>query len=356
MFYFVFIICLITILLMWLKKYKAAKILAIILLFSFAIIMSLSKDLGIDYSTYKYNYDINYYYMTFSPKEFIWSILFIVSKFFNLDFVFLMMIVKLLTVSFFYLGLKNLKLNDFSMAVAIICYILIPSITFLNIVRQGLAISIFFYAFSFINKGNLNKYTLWSLVAFFIHSSILIVFLIVLSFYYFNLKKYKLLRFRYLIIIELSVFIFVILLILFKDFFGELFTYFLSIFAYNYDLQLNQLSLNDLFAPIVISNSILITFVIYTEMKDNCLSITQLLCFFGILLNIASITSYLFDRVGILFSSFNPYLISILANDSDTNIIKNNLIYLVLAFYCVCYILNVFINGEANNLQYIFYF
>ncbi|NCC70368.1 EpsG family protein [bacterium] len=354
MFSIIFALSLYVILLIVLGKYEKAKKNSILLLFLFAVIMSFSKDLGRDYNSYFYNYEINYYSMIFSIKECIWSLLFIVSKFFTLDFIYLMLFIKIMTVTFFYYGLKNLKLNDLSFTIAIICFIYVPAITFLNIVRQGLAITIFFYAYSFLHLKKRKKYILWSIVAFFIHSSIVIIFFVNLLI---NLKKTRIniMKFKYMLIILLFTLIFISVISLYDNDIIEILN-FLNLSDY-IDLSQLEISIKNLFSPIVIANSLLIMYFIYDETKtNNKTKDVHTICFIGMILNIFSTISYIFDRVGILFSFYNPYMFSLIANESYISNSKKHSVYMILIFYCVNFVLNVFVYGEANHLIYNFYF
>lgn len=356
MFGIIFVISLFIILLLYLNKFSLAKKTSIFLLFLFAFLMSFGKNLGRDYGTYLYNYEINYYSMFFSLKELLWSFLFIVFKTFKIDFFFLMFFIKITTVYFYYLGLKNLKLNDISMTIAILLYIFVPAITFLNIVRQGLALSIYFYAYSFIRKLDLKKFVLWSLISFNIHFSILYIFLVTSGLYFFKGYKKKL-EFKYLFYLLCFVFCGIIALILINSvydisFFNQLFNNYTTVFNDN-------LSIKNLFSPIVIGNALINMVLILKEYtRKNEFEDYQLFSFIGVLLNCISLVSYIFDRIGILFSFYNPYMVSqIITNEHYFEIKENKYItFFILLFYCLVFFLNVFVYKESNSLIYEFYF
>lgn len=356
MFFIIFFISLFIILLLFLKKYTIAKKTAVFLLFLFAIIISLGKDLGKDYGTYLYNYEINYYAMFFSIKEILWSLLYIIFNFFNIDFFFLVLLVRLMTVLFYYLGLKNLKLNDISMTVAILLYIFVPAVTFINIMRQGLALSIYFYGYSFLKKNDKRKYIFWSFIAFNIQISILLIFIINVLLLYFkkSLKKITSNQILYVFsFIMLS--IFVILFI--NDFFDI--TFFNNVFS-NYTTIFNEnTSLKNFISPVVLGNALIIIFVISDEYKKKKnFQDYQIFSYIGVLINCISMISYIFDRVGIIFSFYNPYLISQFVTKDNLLENKRNkcIIFFILLFYCSVFLLNTIVYKEANNLIYKFYF
>lgn len=78
-----------------------------------------------------------------------------------------------ITVLFFYFGLKRYKIEKFALVYFMFLLIILP-ITF-NLVRQGIALSIVFYAFSFIMTRDWKRYLAWVIVAGFFHASALLV-------------------------------------------------------------------------------------------------------------------------------------------------------------------------------------
>lgn len=80
---------------------------------------------------------------------------------------------SLLTVAFFYVGLKRFKIKYFTLAYLLYLLIIFP-IT-LNIVRQGLAMSICFFAFTYIVSRQPRRYIMWILIAGLFHTTSLML-------------------------------------------------------------------------------------------------------------------------------------------------------------------------------------
>ncbi len=78
-----------------------------------------------------------------------------------------------LTMLFFYLGLNRHNLRNKGLTYFLYLMIIFPST--LNLVRQGLAISIVFFALSYLTDRNLKKFVLWILVASLFHISALAI-------------------------------------------------------------------------------------------------------------------------------------------------------------------------------------
>ena len=82
---------------------------------------------------------------------------------------------SLLTIVFFYLGLIKHTSKTTHVVFAYLSYLLLLFPNTMNIARQGLAISIVFYALSFIPTRNVRKYLKWMLVATLFHYSTMIM-------------------------------------------------------------------------------------------------------------------------------------------------------------------------------------
>ena len=136
------------------------------------------------------------------------------------------------------------------------------------------------------------------------------------------------------------------------SFFNQLFNNYTTVFNDN-------LSIKNLFSPIVIGNALIIMVLILKEYtRKNEFEDYQLFSFIGVLLNCISLVSYIFDRIGILFSFYNPYMVSqIITNEHYFEIKENKYItFFILLFYCLVFFLNVFVYKESNSLIYEFYF
>lgn len=151
------------------------------------LIGALRFDVGTDYNTYISIY--NHFSQLSVPQylslqnldvEIGYYLMVQLSNLLNGGYPLVFAISSFLTIYFFYLGLKRYDIKYKASVYFLYLTVLFP-FTF-NSVRQGIAISICFYAFSFIIERIPKKYLLWILVAAIFHKSALFL----LPFYFIN--------------------------------------------------------------------------------------------------------------------------------------------------------------------------
>jgi len=140
------------------------------------LISGLRYMVGTDYQTYTTMYNelwnlpfTDFFSNVFSQIEIGFFLLIKISGFITSSPFSLFVFSSFLTIIFFYLGLKRYKIKH--AALVYLLYLLIIFPLTLNIVRQGVAMSISFYALSFIIERRPKQYFFWIIVASLFHIS-----------------------------------------------------------------------------------------------------------------------------------------------------------------------------------------
>lgn len=357
MYLLIFAINIIVFILLNFKQVKKAKHIAIFLLIIFTIGMGLRKNVGLDFPVYEYNYEIRYYSMTF--KEPLWSLIFLIFSYFNADFSIVVLTIQALTSLFLYLGLKRYKLSDGVIAASICVYTLTFGIDFLNLMRQGLAIAIFFFAYSYLRDKNYKKYIIFSIISICIHFSMLLIVVLSVMFQITNFRKYLkyILHYKIMIIGIILTYIFVYFNLSSKilDLVAEI----IPIYSKYADSEFLQTMSNNIFSPIVfIKVVIVIISIYYLNKKSKNFELILLFSYIGTIFNILSISTYMYDRIGIMFSFFNILTIPVFIERVKRTESKKigYLTNVILVVYCMIFYLNVFLYADVNMLNYQFYY
>lgn len=222
-------------------------------------------------------------------------------------------VTSLLVVTFFYLGLKKYKLQYPGLVFFLYLLTIFP--TTMNAVRQGVAMSIMFYAFTFILDKKPLKYTLLTLTASLFHISALLL----LPFYFigrlFDVQKRSLYKVRF--VAKSRYFIRVgIVLILLTLVMANVFTLVLSMPGFEkYELYLNlaEEGSNYIFYVrllLLIALAILAKYVIFKgDYRQNAFIFAGAMV--EVVILILGFTSPFIKREALYFS---PFLIMLLPN------------------------------------------
>jgi transmembrane protein EpsG len=164
-------------LLFWYAEKRKNKIITTVSLLIPILIGSLRYGVGTDYFTYVSLFEnIKNQsftdYITDGPTEIGFYVLGKLSHLITGNETFLFASFSVLTVLFFYLGLKNYKLAHKPLIFFLFLLTIYPGS--FNIMRQSAAAAICFYAFSFILNRKPIKFTFWALIATTLHTSALI--------------------------------------------------------------------------------------------------------------------------------------------------------------------------------------
>ena len=174
-------------LLMWYGTERKNKVMIGLGLLAPILIGGLRFGVGTDFGNYVTIYNNlshlsldQYFALQSIDMEIGFYLLMKLSNFITSNYVFMFVASSFLTVLFFYLGLRRFNVKH-----SAIVYFLFLTISFpfsLNGVRQAIAVSICFYAFSFIMQRQWKRYITWVVVASLFHQSALIL----LPFYFIN--------------------------------------------------------------------------------------------------------------------------------------------------------------------------
>ena len=155
------------------KKNKVlSEILGLALLTFFTVVLGLRYGVGIDYFSYENSFQIHYNTFTYEP---LYSLLMYIIKIHFNKFHYLTFIMLFLTNLFIYLGLKKRKIEGMYFLLALFIYFSNTAMIFMNLMRQGLAVAIFFYASTYIEEKKFKKYLLFILLGAGFHFSILLL-------------------------------------------------------------------------------------------------------------------------------------------------------------------------------------
>jgi len=144
------------------------------------LVGALRFNVGTDYASYVSMYHSlsnlplgRYFSDVFPQIEVGFFLLIKLSKFIANTPYFLFAVSSLVTVIFFYLGLKRYKVNHPALVYLLFLLIIFPLT--LNIVRQGIAMSICFYALSFVIERRPKGYFFWVIIAGLFHTTALLI-------------------------------------------------------------------------------------------------------------------------------------------------------------------------------------
>lgn len=323
------------------KKHKVlSEILGLILLTFFTIFLGLRYGVGIDYFSYENSFQIHYNTFTYEP---LYSMLMYIIKVYFDKFHYLTFIMLLLTNIFVYLGLKKRKIEGIYLLLALFIYFSNTAMVFMNLMRQGLAVAIFFYASTYISEKKFKIYLLYILLGAGFHSSILLL----LPLYFFKLNFNKK---RYL----LSVIICYILV--YTNFALILINYValrIPKYSHYYNSSLlmndevNILSFGVLLNIIVIS-TLLFTNKISIVKYDNDINYYLI----GTLFNVMALSTFMFDRLGIYFFVFGISAIPKILRNIEQRKMRTFLFVFVF-FATAIYFSKVYLmNTESSALYY----
>lgn len=324
------------------KKSKLlSEILGIIILSFFTFIVGLRYGVGIDYFSYESSFHMNYNTFTYEPI-YSFSMYFVKSIFDK--FYYLTFIMIFITNIFIYLGLKKRNITGIYLILAIFIYLSNVGIVFINLMRQGVAVAIFFYASTYIKDRNLKKYIIFMLLGAGFHSSILLL----LPMYF--IKDIKFSKLNYLISVIVSyLFVYTRTSQTVINFFAS----HISIYSkyHNHKYLFNE-DVNLLAFGVLLNVIFIFSLLLFVKNKDKSYGQEISYYLIGTLINILALSTFMFDRIGIYF-----FIFGIIAIPKMIESIKNKnvrLFFFVLAVLVATsfFTQSLFINPEALRLKY----
>lgn len=322
------------------KKYSILnEILLVGIFIFFIVIMGIRYDVGIDYATYENMFHLNYDNFIYEP---IYSWLTYFVKVLFDKFYYLTFIMALITNIFIYLGLKKHRLSKYYLGLALLIYFGDLAFIYVNVMRQGVAVAIFFYASAYIEERKFKKYIMFILLAAGFHYSILLM----IPVYFLN--KIYLSKGKYILSILVAYLMIGIggaqqILNAIVGYLGMYSKYYNS--SYIVNNEINILAIGVLAKAII--SIILVLFSSKTMGRNREIEFYKI----GILLNVLSLSSFMFDRIGIYFSVFSLVGIPRLIMGSDKKDRKYMFVFTVIIFASL-YIKTLIIETHLNHLEY----
>jgi transmembrane protein EpsG len=172
---------------------RKSKVIIALSTFIPVLVGGLRKDVGTDYGTYLAIFnsikDQSFNdYLTSGPTEVGYFVIAKLAYLIGGGDVLFFTIFSAITIFFFCLGLRRLKVNHKPLVYFLFLMTIFPGS--FNIVRQSAAVSVLFYAYSMLLDGKKKQFLFWGIVASFIHLSALIA-IPILILTYVNSQKAK---------------------------------------------------------------------------------------------------------------------------------------------------------------------
>lgn len=317
-----------------------SEILGIVLLTFITFMIGLRYGVGIDYFSYEAGFNMRYDVFAYEP---IYSFLmyFIKTQFDKFHYLTFVMI--LITNLFIYLGLRKRDIKGTYLILAIFIYSSNMALVFMNAMRQGVAVSIFFYATTFIKERNFKKYLVYILIGAGFHSSILLL----LPLYF--IKDIKISKHKYFFMV-VAAYIFVYTGV--AQTILNCVAYWIPMFSkyYNHDYIFNEdiklLSLG------VLLNIVFISFILKLVKEEKKYQIDVSYYLIGTIINILAISSFMFDRIGVYFFVFGISAIPQIIRSIEKNELRGIVFSLATIVALMFFIQSLFLNPEAMRLEY----
>ncbi|MFC4409989.1 EpsG family protein [Chungangia koreensis] len=322
------------------KSRILSELLGVLLLSFLTLMIGFRYGVGIDYFNYEADFNMRYNSFSYEP---IYSLLMYFIKTQFDKFHYLTFVMVFLTNIFIYLGLKKKNIKGIYLVLAIFIYSSNTALIFMNLMRQGVAVAIFFYASNYIKERKLIKFIIFMLLGAGFHYSILLL----LPLYF--IKDIKISINKYLVMVVLA-YIFVYSGIAHIVF--NFVAYRIPIYSHYYSLRglfnedVNILSLG------VLLNIIFISLLMYFTKKEKKYQIDVNYYLIGTLINILAISSFMFDRIGIYLFIFGiaaiPKMIEHIPNKGKRMFFFILAVIVAFTFFAQ----SLFLNSETFRLEY----
>ena len=315
-------------------------ILGLILLTFFTVALGFRYGVGIDYFSYENSFHMYYNTFTYEP---LYSLLMYIIKVYFDKFYYLTFVMLLLTNLFIYLGLKKRRIEGVYLLLAIFIYFSNTAMIFMNLMRQGLVVAIFFYACVYIKERNFKKYLLFILLGAGFHSSVLLLLPLYFLKINFSKKKYvaSVIICYFLVYTKAS-------LILINFIASKIPMY--SHYYNTHYLQNNDVSILSMG---VFLNIFVIFILLFLNKNMNFEENNDLNYYLiGTLFNIMSLSTFMFDRIGVYFFVFGVSAIPSIVMSFKRKKIRTILYAFVLICMAIYFGQVYLLNMETSPLYY----
>lgn len=323
------------------KKSKIlGEILAILILTFITFMIGLRYEVGIDYHNYSLDFDV--YYNKVSFEYIFYTIRYAVKMLFDKFYV-LTFIMILTSNVYIYLGLKKRKIQGIYLILALMIYSSSMAIIFMNIMRQGVSIAIFFYSSVFIKERNFKKYFFYILLGAGFHLSILFL----LPLYLLPNIKFKKASFFVAIISA-----YLLVYLRFVNYIINFIAYRVPFYSKYYN---HQYLLNDdvnLLSLGVLLNVVFFYLLILFSTEDENRKLDKTYYEIGLLLNIMTIATFMIGRIGVYFSIFGIVAIPQLIESIRDRRLRRLLFILAVLVSIGLFSQNFILNPGPLKLEY----
>lgn len=346
MYYFLFIVMIYSLIIMFIVKNQIYKNLVIKFLtlfwLTFCVFMvGFRYNVGTDYKTYETWF--NYWYKDIT-KEWIYTSLNYILKVSGAEFYHLTLLISIISSILLIFGIYKWNIKGIQVIIVLFFYSTSYLFIFTNIMRQGVAVIIFFIAARYIVERKFFKFLFWIFIGSGFHLSI--VFLI--PFY-----------FIYKVHIKNNIFIFLILisyLIVGLNWGQEILQFLISLTPYSEKYINSSLIFtteSSILSPGVLIK-VLIPLILLINLKGIPEEYNVAIKFYmiGTIFRIFAISSHLFNRVGIYFQFFEIICIVILLKHTKNNYIKILLYFFVILIHLLLLYKSIIIDAEENDFIY----
>lgn len=316
------------------------------------LIGSLRYGVGTDYGNYVSIYNnlsnlsfSNYFIGIASNLEFGFFTLVKISKLITGDYTFLFASSCFLTVLFFYKALKRYDIKHSALVYFLFLTTIFP--TSFNTVRQSIAISICFFAFSYIIERKPKKYLLWIFIASLFHVSAIIL----LPFYFINrLVKNKKGHNKKFIIIKSLLLASIILLLL--PYVYE----FIQMIPFLNKYTIYQSISADGNNYIIYLNIVILAVILLFYKKLVLISNTNIYLYVFTIMNIVLLTlgfaSPFVKRIALYFSLFSPILMTYLCDIFSDRLGRFISYSLLILYGLLFFYISFYLMGQADIIPY----
>lgn len=326
------------------RDYKIDKIMIVSLMIILTLVAGFRYDVGIDYLSYQNHF----YNQTFPDNtEFLYWLICKLTYVFNMEFYMVTLFMAVIQNIFIYLGLKKRDLPASYILLGLLIYISDVWLVSFNLMRQSVAVAIFFYASIYIEKRDIKRYMIYVLMAMGFHKS-----------------SYLLMPIYFIKYIDLNIIRYLLLLIICYTIVGtnsaqEILNW-LALNFKGYERYYNSRLIfagdSNIFSIGVLGKVIISIIIVFMANKkiNKEKKIEFNLYLYGRLFNILSISSFIFDRIGIYFSIFSIYAIPYGLSKVDDKDKKYFIGIIIIILLLILYLKSTSASS-FNNSSKIFY-
>lgn len=319
-------------------EYKKHNALMMILLVGISLIFGFRYGVGKDYFTY----ENSFYYDYNSSFEPIYNLFSVIIKNTMGEFFYLTLIISFLTNLFIYLGIVKRDIKNIYAILAIFIYMSSMALIFANLMRQGLSVAIFFYCSSFIKERNFKKYLTYIILGAGFHISMLLM----LPLYFVRKLKITLKIYSLLIIAAYTM-----VITGFSQIAINKIAFYLPNYSFYYNSSFFFLKDYDVLSyGVLVKVILLFLLLLFTRKVNYQLEVNYYML--GLVINVLSISSFMFDRIGIYFQIFGLVAIPQLLLFIKNSRLKKLLFLLTLIISILLLAQSLFINPESSMLKY----